>query len=208
MIRRISIALFALLLPLPLAAQAPEGYMMRVDRSTNAADPDDVPDVTLTTVGEGLRVSVGPAVVFWRPEDTATGTYTLSATFTLEELPGHVNYYGLVFGGSDIEGPQQSYLYFLVAQNGSYIVNYRDGEDSGSIQGRTAHDAVVPYEDGPSVNELGVRVGADDVGFAVNGTVVYTAAKTGRMENTDGIWGVRVNHTISSVLVESLGVMD
>ena len=40
MLRRLSLAALALLVAVPLSAQAPAGYMMRVDRSTDAADPD------------------------------------------------------------------------------------------------------------------------------------------------------------------------
>ena len=42
----------------------------------------------------------------------ATGNYTLKGTFTLVKPSDHTNYYGLVFGGSDLEGPKQTYLYF------------------------------------------------------------------------------------------------
>jgi hypothetical protein len=41
---------------------------------------------------------------------------------------GHNNYYGLMFGGSGLEGPQQSYLYFLVAQDGTWLIKRRDGD--------------------------------------------------------------------------------
>ncbi len=34
----------------------------------------------------------------WEAENTATGVYDLSATFTLEEPSSHNNYYGLVYG--------------------------------------------------------------------------------------------------------------
>jgi len=40
----------------------------------------------------------------------------------------HTNYYGLVFGGSDLEGPKQNYLYFLVAQDGSWLIKQRVGD--------------------------------------------------------------------------------
>jgi hypothetical protein len=98
---------------------------MRVDRSTNPSDPDDVPEVKFMTMGNGFHVTTGPAVTLWHPSNTATGTYTLRGTFTLMRPSGHVNYYGLVFGGSELDGPQQSYLYFLVAQNGTFLVNHR-----------------------------------------------------------------------------------
>ncbi len=208
MIRRISLAALALLIAVPLAAQASAGLQLRLDRSTNAADPDDVPDVTVTTTDDGFQVSTGPAVTAWNSDNTAMGTYTLSATFTLLEPSGHVNYYGLVYGGGDLEGSGQNYLYFLVGQDGTYLVKHRAGnETTHDIQGRTAHSAVVAMDaDGRSVNALEVRVGADATDFVVNGVVVHTAAKSGMAGRTDGIWGVRVNHVLPAILVEGLGV--
>jgi hypothetical protein len=44
------------------------------------------------------------------------------------------------------------------------------------------------------VNALEVRVQADKVDFAVNGTVVHSAPKAGL--TIDGIWGVRSNHLL------------
>ena len=109
-----------------------------------------------------------------------------------------------------MEGSGQNYLYFLVAQNGTYIVKHRAGnETTHDIQGRTAHSAIrTPDASGTSVNDLEVRVGADATQFVVNGTVVFTAPKTGMAARTDGIWGVRVNHVIPGVLVENLRVSN
>ena len=208
MIRRISMAALALLIAAPVVAQAPEGWQMRLDRSTNAADPDDVPNVTVATTPGGFQVNTGPAVVLWDPANTATGNYTLSGTFTLQEPSGHVNYYGLVFGGRELEGSSQNYLYFLIAQNGSFIVNHRANDETvHDIVGRTPHDAVRPNDgSGPSVNELEVRVGDEELEFVVNGTVVHTQPKRGMAAGTDGVYGVRINHVIPGVLVEGLSV--
>ena len=163
MIRRFSIAAIALLIAIPLSAQSTDGLRMRVDQSTNANDPDDVPEVTLAAAANGFQVNTGPAVVVWEAENTATGVYDLSATFTLQEPSSHNNYYGLVYGAGDLDGEGQNYMYFLIGQNGSYIVSHRANDETvHSVQGRTAHDAVVtPGGDGTSVNELAVRVGAD-----------------------------------------------
>ena len=210
MIRRISLAALALLIAAPLAAQAPAGLKLRLDHSMNAEDPDDVPNVSVTRSGDGFQVRTGPAVTAWNSDDTAMGTYTLSGTFTLLEASGHVNYYGLVYGGRELEGSGQSYLYFLVAQDGTYLVKHRAGnETTHDIQGRTTHSAVVAMDaNGRSVNALEVRVGTDATDFLVNGVVVYSAAKTGMAGRTDGIWGVRVNHVLPAILVEGLGVMQ
>lgn len=218
MIRRISLAAVTLLIAVPLAAQAPAGLKLRLDHSTDAADPDDVPEVTVTTSGGGFEVRTGPAVTAWNSANTATGNYTLRGTFTLLKPSNHVNYYGLVYGGRDLEGSGQNYLYFLVAQDGSYLVKHRAGnETTHDIQGRTPHSAVVavpklsPFSDvwdpnGRSVNALEVRVRADATDFVVNGVVVHSAAKTGMAGRTDGVWGVRVNHVLPAILVEGLRV--
>jgi hypothetical protein len=203
-------AALALLIAAPLAGQVPDDLRMRVDRSQNVNDPDDVPEVTVTEMGEGFRVNTGPAVVLWEEDATATGEYTLSASFTLLEPSGHPNYYGLVYGGADLGAESQNYMYFLVAQNGTYIVKHRaNGETVHDVQARTASDAVAqPGDDGTSVNELEVRVGADETEFVINGTVVFTAPKEGMTSRTDGLYGVRINHVIPGVLVEGLEVSN
>jgi hypothetical protein len=210
MTRRILMAFLALMIAVPLTAQSSAGLQLRLDHSTSADDPDDVPEVTVADVGSGFQINTGPAVTAWNSNNTASGTYTLSATFTLIQPSGHVNYYGLVYGGSELEGSGENYLYFLVAQDGSYLVKHRAGnETTHDIQGRTPHSAVVtPNANGRSVNALEVRVAADATQFVVNGVVVFTAPKTGMAAQTDGIWGVRVNHVIPGILVEGLGVTD
>ena len=77
MIRRLTLATIAFLITVPLAAQAPDGWQMRLDASTNAADPDDVPEVTVnrwrSQVARGFEVFTGPAVTMWNPANTASG---------------------------------------------------------------------------------------------------------------------------------------
>lgn len=208
MTRRIFVAMLALLLAMPLAVQAQDGFQLRVDRSTNAADPDDVPDVELTVMGSSLQVNTGPAAVVWDEDNTATGTYTLSGRFTLIAPSDHNNYYGFIFGGRDLENSSQNYLYFLVSQNGSYIVKQRANDETvNDIVGRTMHEAIeTPGSDGSSVNDLEVRVGESEIDFVVNGTVVHTQARSGMASRTDGIYGVRVNHRIPGVRVENVRV--
>ena len=210
MTRRILMAFFALMIAVPLTAQSSAGLQLRLDHSLNSDDPDDVPEVTVADVGSGFQINTGPAVTAWNANNTASGTYTLSGTFTLIQPSGHVNYYGLVYGGGELEGSGENYLYFLVAQDGSYLVKHRAGnETTHDIQGRTSHSAVVtPDANGRSVNALEVRVGAAATDFVVNGVVVFTAPKTGMAAQTDGIWGVRVNHVIPGILVEGLGITD
>lgn len=181
----------------PLAAQAPDGWKARVDRSQSASDPDDIADVTVVTMGKGFRVTGGPAGTFWHPGQSVAGNYTVRATFTLMKPSNHPNYYGLIFGGADLEGPSQRYGYFLVAQNGTFIIRSRRGEDVQDVQRRTVHAAIrQPDADGRSINTLEVRVAGDTASYLVNGQVVHTAPKTAVSAGTDGIVGVRINHLL------------
>jgi hypothetical protein len=190
----------------PLAAQAPEGWKVRIDRSTNAADPDDNPNLKLMTMGKGFHVTGGPAGTFWNPANTATGSYTVSATFNLMKPSGHTNYYGLVFGGDQLDAAGQNYIYFLVAQDGTFLVKHRAGEATHDVVAKTKHEAVrQPGADGRSSNALEVRVTPKDISYVVNGQVVSTTPKTGMTAKTDGVAGIRVNHQLD-VHVENFAV--
>src|ERR1700681_1946328 len=101
-----------------LVAQAPQGWKMRVDRSTAATDPDAPGDIKFVTMGSGFHATNPQAAVYWNPSNTATGNYTLKGTFKLIKNTGHAEFYGLVFGGSDLDGAGQNYLYFLVDHSG------------------------------------------------------------------------------------------
>jgi hypothetical protein len=204
--RYVPVAVLALAAIAPLAAQTPQGWKVRPDRSTAASDPDAAGDIKFVTSGTGFHATNPQAAVYWNPANMATGNYILKASFRLEKPSGHTNYYGLVFGGSGLEGAQQSYLYFVVAQDGTWLIKKRDGSATSGVTPKTPNDAVVkPGADGKSINALEVRVGADKLDFVVNGTTVHSEPKSGAMAKTDGIYGIRINHLLE-VQVDGLGV--
>src|SRR5438067_6662864 len=161
--RHVFRVVFALLLVAPLAAQSPKGWKVRPDSSASASDPDAAGDIKFVTMGSGFHATNPQAAVYWNPSNNATGNYTLKGTFTLMKPSGHNNYYGLVFGGSDLEGGQQNYLYFLIAQNGTWLIKHRNGDaGTDNVAPKTPNDAVKkPDDTGKSTNTLEVRVGAD-----------------------------------------------
>jgi hypothetical protein len=189
-----------------LAAQAPQGWKVRPDRSTSALDPDAAGNIHFMAMGKGFHAVNPQAAVYWNPANTATGAYTLKGTFTLLKPSGHTNYYGLVFGGSDLEGPQQTYLYFLVAQDGTWLVKHRAGDAATHDVARGPNEAVKkPDASGKSINALEVRVANDKVDYVVNGTVVHSTPKSGMTAKTDGLYGIRVNHLLE-VEIDGFGV--
>jgi hypothetical protein len=208
MIRPLAVIALAAVTSLPLAAQAPKGWKERIDRSTSANDPDGTGNIQFVVEGAGYHATNPAAAVFWNPTNTAKGEYTLKGTFTLLKPSGHSNYYGLVFGGGDLEGATQHYAYFVVAQDGTWLIKQRTGDDRSlvtTIAPKTPNDAVKkPDASGRSVNALEVRVRADKVEFAVNGTVVHSMPKSGLSVGTDGIYGIRINHLLD-VQIDQFG---
>ena len=181
-----------------VSAQSPKGWKVRADRSTSATDPDASGSIKFTQEGSGFHAVNPQAAVYWNSANTATGNYSLKATFTLLEPSNHTNYYGLVFGGRDLAGPNQQYAYFMVAQDGTWLLKTRKGDDTQEIGRRMKSDAVkTPDASGKSVNVLEVRVNGDKVDYVVNGTVVHSTPKSALGMSTDGIYGLRVNHFLN-----------
>jgi len=212
--RFLSTALVAAIAIAPVLAQAPAGWQVRADRSMSATDPDGAGDIKFTTIPGGFRANNPTAAIYWNPANTAKGSYTLRGTFKLLEPSGHTNFYGLFIGGRALEGMEQNYLYFVVAQDGSFLVRKRAGDrmpdPNAPARGRggrgpqavtenvaRATNAAVrqPGPDGTSTNTLEIRVAGDSLNFAVNGTVVHTMPKGDVV--TDGIYGIRVNHLLN-----------
>lgn len=205
--RYLSVAVLALFAIVPLFAQSPKGWMVRVDRSANASDPDAAGAVKFVTMGSGFHATNPKAAVYWNPANTATGAYTLKGTFKLVKGMSESEFYGLICGGSNLQGPDQNYLYFMVAADGTWLIKHRAGDTSAqTITGATPSDAVKkPGPDGTSTNVLEVRVMPDKVEYVINGKVVTSLPKTGALAKTDGIYGIRINHMLE-VHIDDFGV--
>jgi hypothetical protein len=187
------------------AQSSTAGWKQRIDRSTQASDPDPAGQVKFMAMSGGFHTSNPQAAIFWNPTNTATGNYTVKATFAQNQRSSHPNYLGLIFGGKDLDGANQTYNYFVVAQNGTWLVKQRTGEAIKDLVPRTANAAVAQLDaNGKASNMLEVRVGADKIDYVVNGTVVGSSPKAG--VTTDGIYGFRVNHALPEVMITGLAV--
>ncbi|MBZ5660759.1 MAG: hypothetical protein LAO08_10160 [Acidobacteriia bacterium] len=187
-------------------AQSPKGWMVRSDHSMEASDPDAAGAVKFVTMGGGFHATNPMAAIYWNPANTVTGDYTLKGKFTLVKAGGYNEYYGLILGGSDLNAAGQSYLYFMVTDDGTYLIKRRAGASTQGVSQKTPSDAVKkPDSTGKCTNELEVRVKGDKVDFVINGTVVSSMPKSGPAGKTDGIYGIRVNHQLE-VQIDGFGV--
>jgi hypothetical protein len=168
----------------------PAGYSARTDR------PDaEITGASYTPSGSGWEVRTGPAHILYAAKDTASGSYTVSATVEQLEKPQHPEAYGLIIGGRDLEGPSQAYTYFIVRGTGELLVKVREGGETRDVLKWTAN-ADVPKEDasGKGTYALSASVTGDAVKFSVNGKQVASVSKAGLP--VDGIAGLRINHNL------------
>jgi len=202
----VGFVLAALLALAPAFAQAPKGWKMHTDHSSEASDPDAPGANKFVVNGSGFHATNPMAAIYWNPANTVTGNYTLKGTFKLIKSTGYDEYYGLIFGGNGLEGAGQSYLYFMVTDDGTYLIKRRDGSSTQGVSPKTPSAAVKkPGADGTATNALEVRVTADKIAFVINGTVVSTLPKTGAAAKTDGIYGIRINHQLD-VQIDGFGM--
>jgi hypothetical protein len=191
------------------------GWMGKIDaREVTAGQV--LENSKLAMVDGVLHVTTGPAVTYWNPANTATGNYTVKATFTEAKymaLNDHPHPYGIVIAGNDLGTDQQSYLYCAAYGSGAFIVR-GFGPEPFQMNGRRAepNDAVNkaagPGE--PVTQEIAVSVRGDKVECAINGTVVASYDKpalvtAGKLKSTDGVYGIRFAHnteaTVSNLTV-------
>ncbi|HEX2207427.1 MAG TPA: hypothetical protein VHG93_07075 [Longimicrobium sp.] len=181
------------------ATTLPEGWQVRLDR------PGSTAPVHFTEMHGGLHAILGPAAIFYNPATTATGAYRAQGTFTQNRLSQHPEGYGLFVGGRNLTADDQDYLYFIVRQDGKFLVKHRAGSETHTLFDWTEHAAVnKPDAQGRATNTLAIDASAAGARFLVNGTEVASIPRVD-MLNTDGVVGLRLNHNLD-VLVRDFGV--
>ncbi len=172
----------------------PAGWEFRTDNGRG------MDNVRFEQVDTGLQLTLGPRVILYRPDDAASGNYTVSATFRQLAEHVHAEAYGLIIGGADLRGPDQAYTYFLIRGTGHVLVKRRFGTQTANIsEGWFAHSAVDAADsNGRSVNDLAVTVSGNTMRFTVNGTEVFSGPTDGLA--VDGVYGIRASHNLDLVI--------
>lgn len=177
----------------------PAGWSARLDNGSTKAE-----GVRFMTMGTGVHFMTGPAGIYWKPDLNKSGSYTVSATFNQMEAAAHAEAYGLFIGGNDLTGAGQKYTYFLVRQDGQFLIKRRQGANTPTIADWTDSPAVKKTDASTKgVNTLAIAVTADTVKFSINGTEVKSVPVS--QADTSGVVGLRINHNLN-VHVEGFGV--
>jgi len=192
----------------PLAAQdgaaptVPANWKVRADRgtpvirATGAATVAPSDTVVLTTMPPGWHITTGPTMIAYDPAWQASGNYRVEAEIFL--FPGERREgFGLFVGGTDLEGPGQTYLYALLRKDGAVLVKRREGGATETLVQWKGHPAIVQHtgQEGTAKNVLAVDVDTDSVRVIVNDQPVAAVAR-GTLP-TDGQVGLRVAHALN-----------
>jgi hypothetical protein len=177
----------------------PAGWNVRLDSGSTKPD-----GVSVTPMGGGIHFKTGPAGIFYRAADTKIGSYEVHASFNQVEPSAHPEAYGLFVGGSNLAAATQKYTYFLVRQDGMFMISRRDGDKVTPVVPWTANAAVKKTDASTKgTNMLAIVVAPDRTRFLVNGTEV--GAQPTSVLDASGIVGMRINHNLN-VHVDGFGV--
>jgi hypothetical protein len=173
--------------------ELPAGWTARPDKG---GDPKDIKFVVMEP---GYHLTLGPATILYRKEDRAKGPFHTLATFHQMKRWEHPEGYGLFFGGQNLEGPNQSYTYFLVRDDGTFNVKVRRGDKVAQYSDGWEANSAIKKADSKgatsNVLEIDAKIDPKRISFKVNGKEVdWMPAHFA--DNLKGIVGLRVNHNL------------
>ena len=169
-----------------------------------------ITDAKFAKEGEGLHVTTGPATTYWNPANTASGDYTVKATFTEPSVAGlnsHPHSYGIFIGGTDMGTDDMSFVYCVTFGDGTFLIRGFSGPSVFTLVPQSRVD-VVHRATGPGqsvTQEIAWTVKDGRATCFINGTRIigYDKAQlvtTGKLKSTDGVYGIRVTHNVEAVV--------
>jgi hypothetical protein len=179
------------------------GWKGEVD-AQSASQGRSIKDSKFEQKGDTFHLAIGPAAVYWNPKDTASGDYTVKATFTEAKMTsGHPHPMGLFIGGSKLGTPDQSLMYCTAYRDGTFIVRRFNGNNVTQIARKSPNAAIkkASSPDESVTQEVAWVVKGGKAECQINGTTVASFDKaeivgSGKLESTDGIYGIRVSHNM------------
>jgi len=168
----------------------PDGFRVRAD-----GPPGSAAEVVFVTMRPGWHITTGPASILYDGALKADSAFRVDAeTFLFP--PGEQNEgYGVLVGGTDLDGDAQRYAAFVIRRTGEFRIERRAGAAWAVLKDWTAHASILRYDDrgesGTAKNVLSIDAGGEVVRFLVNGTEVATLPRSA--VGVDGVVGLRVN---------------
>ena len=185
-----------------------QGWTGKIDASS-VRQGRMINDARFAQEGNALHVTTGPAATYWNPANTASGDYTVKATFLEPKfmaLNSHPHSYGIFIGGNSLGTDQMSLVYCVAYGDGSVLV--RGFAPAVFTLLNTSPNAAVHKAASvgqPVTQEIAWRVKSGRAECSINGTVVagYDKAQligAGKLRSTDGVYGIRFTHNVEAVI--------
>jgi len=185
-----------------------QGWTGKIDAGS-VRQGRNVNDSKFIQEGDALHVTAGPATTFWNPANMASGDYTVKATFLepkFMELNSHAHSYGIVIGGNNMGTDQMSYVYCVAYGDGNALVR-GFGPAVFTLLGTAPNPAVhkAAAVGQPVTQDIMWRVKGGRAECSINGTVVAGYDKTqlvapGKLQSTDGVYGLRFSHNVEAIV--------
>lgn len=179
-----------------------KGWQGKIDAAA-AKKGMTINDSKFAAEGGGFRLAVGPAASYWNPANTVKGDYTVSATFREPKVASdHPHPYGIFIGGSKLDTDQHNLLYCVAYSDGTFLVRGFSNGTVFNVSKRGPNAAVKKAgADGSVAQEIAWSVKGDRAECLINGQVVAGFNKAdivgaGKLESTDGVYGLRVSHNV------------
>ena len=188
------------------------GGGVHVQGWTGKIDPSSVRqgrglnDARLTQEGNALRVTTGPATTYWNPANTASGDYTVKATFRepkFMELNNHPHSYGIFIGGSGMGTDQMTLVYCVTFGDGTALVRGFGPAVFTLLRispNAAVHKAAAVGQ--PVTQDIQWTVKGNRAECSVNGTVIAGYDKSqlanSGLKSTDGVYGLRFTHNVEA----------
>jgi hypothetical protein len=166
-------------------------------------------DAKVVQDGNAIHVTTGPATTFWNPANTATGDYTVKATFLeprFMELNSHPHSYGIFIGGQKMGTDDMSLVYCVAYGDGRALIRGFGPAVFTLVQpslNAAVHKAAAVGQ--PVTQDIMWTVKGGRAECSINGTVVagYDKAQivsAGKLQSTDGVYGIRFTHNVESII--------
>ncbi|MCR9245075.1 MAG: hypothetical protein NXI31_08580 [bacterium] len=172
------------------------GYALECGWTVRFDNPDyDAEPTRFVQDERGLEAQPGPNACLWHPARTVHGNFRISVDVAHLDSGLHPHGAGLAFGGTEVDGDNQRYTYFLVRGDRHFLIKTRSGDATTDVVSWTEHEALTPEdESGRTKNRLAVEARTDTVVFYVNGKPVHSAKRA--TIPTAGQHGYRLVHDL------------
>jgi hypothetical protein len=185
-----------------------QGWTGKIDASS-ARQGRQLNDAKLVQEGNALRVTTGPATTLWNPANTASGDYTIKATFNepkFMELNSHPHSYGIFIGGNNMGADSMSLVYCAAYGDGNAFVRGFGPSVFNMLRSQvfpSVHKAAGIGR--PVTQDIQWTVKGGKAECSINGAVVASFTKEqlvapGKLTSLDGVYGLRFTHNVEAIV--------